>query len=90
MIDYRDFNPGDQFRIQLLHIEGRMKYPESIYCIFKSCKYIENTDILEELIVDQIIDIAKMTRGEDYKTVERIISRDDLSQRVGLYRNMGE
>lgn len=90
MIDYRNFTPGDKFRIQLLHIEGRMKYPESIYCIFKSCKYIGDTDMLEELIVDQIIDIAKMIRGEEYKKVERKITRDDLSGGVGLYPQMGE
>jgi len=84
MTDFRKFNKGDKFRIQLTHTKLRDRYPESIYCIFKSCTYI--ADSFKELIVDQIIDVQNLIKGEEYKTIERKLTREELSGDIGIYK----
>jgi hypothetical protein len=70
-MDFKTFNEGQTFRLQFTHRNGRNSYPESVYCIFKSCKYLGESDILEELVVDQIIEIDNYLNDEEYQTVER-------------------
>ncbi len=71
MADFKRFKPGDTFRIQFNHLINLNRYPESIYCIFKSCSYLGESDFVEELVVDQIIEIEDYLNGNEYQTVER-------------------
>jgi hypothetical protein len=71
MIDFKHFKEGDTFRIQLNHLVNSNRYPESIYCIFKSCSYLGDSDYVDELIIDQIIEIEQYLNKEEFQTVER-------------------
>lgn len=70
-VDFRTFTEGQTFRLQMTHTNDRRSYPESVYCKFISCEYIADTNILRELVVEQIIEIDKFLKSETYQTVVR-------------------
>jgi len=86
MEDFKNFQPGDTFRLQFNHRINGQSYPESVYCIFKSCSYIGNTNYVEELVVDQIIEVKSYLEKGQFQVHERKFKHfDSYSIHFHLY-----
>lgn len=89
MADFKYYKEGDTFRIQLNHMVNQHRFPESIYCIFKYCKYLGESDYVEELVVDQIIELEQYLNDKEYQTVERRFKNFGRKSYI-LYNRMHE
>ena len=77
--NFKKFEVDQVFRLDLRITRNSKSYTEIIYCKFISAQYLNDKDYLKSVKVNQIVGLRKFLKSKDYKTIERTITRKELT-----------